>query len=72
MKKVRVCHDRAGNSLTVWFDEPQQEHVCEQIEDDIVLMKDERGRVIGFERLNYQSKQQQAEAASVPLEVQLI
>ena len=72
MEKVRVYHDRTGNSLTVWFDDPQQEHVCEEIEDDVVLMKDEQGRVIGFERLNYQSKEQQAENASVPVEVQLI
>ena len=72
MEKVRVYYDRAGNSLTVWFDDPQQEHVCEEIEDDVVLMKDGEGRVIGFERLNYQSKQEQAEETSVPVEVQLI
>lgn len=72
VEKVRVYFDRTGNSLTVWFDDPQQEHVCEEIEDDVVLMKDERGRVIGFERLNYQSKEQQAENGSVPVEVQLI
>jgi uncharacterized protein YuzE len=58
--------------LTVWFDDPQQEYVCEEIEDDVVLMKDERGRVIGFERLNYQSKEQQAENGWVPVEVQMI
>ena len=72
VEKVRVYFDRTGNSLTVWFDDPQQEHVCEEIEDDVVLMKDERGRVIGFERLNYQSKEQQAENGSVPVEVQLM
>jgi uncharacterized protein YuzE len=72
MEKVRVYYDRTGNSLTVWFDDPQQEHVCEEIDDDVVLMKDQRGRVIGFERLNYQTKQQQSENASVPVEVQLI
>jgi uncharacterized protein YuzE len=72
MEKVRVYHDRTGNSLTVWFGDPEQEHVCEEIEDDVVLMKDEQGRVIGFERLNYQTKEQQAEDASVPVEVQQI
>ena len=72
MEKVRVYYDRAGNSLTVWFDDPQQEHVCEEIDDDVVLMKDEQGRVIGFERLNHQSKEQQSEERSIPAEVQLI
>ncbi|MCH8922231.1 MAG: DUF2283 domain-containing protein [Planctomycetes bacterium] len=72
MEKVRVYYDRAGNSLTVWFDDPQQEHVCEEIGDDVVLMKDAQGRVIGFERLNFRSKEQQIEEAPVPVEVQLI
>ena len=72
MEKVRVYYDRAGNSLTVWFDDPQQEHVCEEIDDDVVLMKSAAGAVIGFERLNYLSKQRHADAETVPVEVQLI
>ena len=72
MEKVRVYYDRNGNSLTVWFDDPVQECVCEEIDDDVVLMKDQRGRVIGFERLNYLSKEEQADEESVPVEVQLI
>ncbi len=72
MEKVRVYYDRAGNSLTVWFDDPEQEHICDEVDDDVVLMKDAAGRVIGFERLNYLSKQQQADEESVPVEVQLI
>ena len=58
MDKVRVYYDRTGNTLTVWFDDPKKEHVCEEIDDDMVLMKDRRGRVIGFERLNYLSRKQ--------------
>ena len=52
MDKVRVYCDRSGNSLTVWFDNPKNESICEEIDDDTVLMKDKEGRVIGFERLN--------------------
>src|SRR5205807_1808209 len=59
--KVRVYYDRTGNTLTVWFGDPQKESVCEEIADDVVLMKDRRGRVIGFERLNYLSRKQQGE-----------
>ena len=72
MERVRVYYDRAGNSLTVWFDDPEQEHICDEVDDDVVLMKDVAGRVIGFERLNYLSKQQQMDQESVPVEVQLI
>ena len=45
MDKVRVCHDRTGNTLTVWFDDPAKEAVCEEVGDDVVLMKDRRGRL---------------------------
>ena len=61
MDKVRVYYDRTGNTLSVWFDNPDKEHVCEEIDDDIVLVKDRRGRVIGFERLNYLSRQQRGQ-----------
>jgi uncharacterized protein YuzE len=70
--KVRVYYDRTGNTLCVWFDDPKKEHVCEEIADDMVLMKDRRGRVIGFERLNYLSRKQQGEGANVPVEVQML
>ena len=72
MEKVRVYFDRIGNTLTVWFDEPAEETVCEEIDDDIVLMKDRRGKVIGFERLNYLSRKQRGKGANVPVEVQTL
>ena len=72
MDKLRVYHDRTGNSLSVWFDDPKKEHVCEETDDEIVLVKDKRGRVIGFERLNFLTAKQQAEGVSVPVEVQLV
>ncbi len=72
MDKVRVYFDRKGNSLSVWFDDPKKEHICEETDDDVVLIKDRRGRVIGFERLNYLTAKQQAEDMSIPVEVQMV
>jgi hypothetical protein len=72
MDKVRVYFDRAGNTLTVWFDTPAKEHICEEITDDTVIMKDRRGRVIGFERLNYLSRKQQMAHEELPVEVQTL
>ncbi|HQU45690.1 MAG TPA: DUF2283 domain-containing protein [Pirellulales bacterium] len=57
--------------MTVWFDDPSKESICEEVDDDVVLMKDRRGRVIGFERLNYLSRKQAGELGNVPVEVQL-
>jgi len=53
MAKVRVFYDRAGNTLTVWFGDPQDEYVCEETGDEVILMKDRSGHVIGFEKLNF-------------------
>jgi uncharacterized protein YuzE len=72
MEKLRVYYDREGNTLSVWFDDPKKEHVCEESDDDVVLVKDRQGRVIGFERLNYLSAKQLKEGASIPVEFQLV
>ncbi len=53
MAEVKVFHDREGETLTVWFTDPSQEHVCEETGDEVVLIKDRSGRVIGFEKLNF-------------------
>ena len=53
MAEVEVYYDRAGNTLTVWFGDRQEEYLCEETGDEGVLMKDRSGRVIGFETLNY-------------------
>ncbi|MGI9175966.1 MAG: DUF2283 domain-containing protein [Rhodothermales bacterium] len=52
MAQVKVFYDRTGNTLTVWFGDPQEEYVCEETGDEVILMKDRAGRVIGFEKLN--------------------
>jgi hypothetical protein len=59
MAQVKVFYDRAGNSLTVWFSDPQDEYVCEETGDEIVLMKNKTGHVIGFEKLNYTIPEQE-------------
>ena len=71
MDKVRVYYDRIGNTLSVWFDDPRKEHVCEEVADDTVLVKDREGQVVGFERLNYLSRKQQDEGSPVPVEIQV-
>ena len=53
MARVKVYLDRQGNTLTVWFGNPSDEYVCEETGDEVVLMKDQAGKVIGFEKLNF-------------------
>jgi hypothetical protein len=71
VNKVKLFLDRDGNSFAVWFDDPSKEHVCEEADNDVVLMKDRRGRVIGVERLNFLTARQREDALPIPVEVQI-
>ncbi len=53
MAEVKVYYDSMGKTLTVWFGDPSDEYICEETGDEVVLMKDQAGTVIGFEKLNY-------------------
>ncbi|HQU35834.1 MAG: hypothetical protein CNIPEHKO_00607 [Anaerolineales bacterium] len=66
MAQVKVYYDREGNTLTVWFGNPADEFVAEETGEEIVLMKDREGKVIGFEKLNFTA--QSADAVRVAFE----
>ena len=53
MAEVKMFYDEAGQTLTVWFTERAPEYICEETGDEVVLMKDREGRVLGFEKLNF-------------------
>ena len=53
MVEVKVLYDREGHTLTVWFTDSSREYICEETGEEVVLMKDATGRVIGFEKLNF-------------------
>ena len=50
--QVKVYYDRTADTLTVWFGDPADEYVCEEVEEVVVLMKDRNQHVIGFEKSN--------------------
>lgn len=56
MEAIKLIYDPAGQTLTIWFDDPAKESVCEETADEVVLMKDEAGRVIGLEILGYRAQ----------------
>ena len=55
MTELKVFYDKDGKTLTVWFTESRKEYICEETGDEVVLMKDAEGHVIGFEKLNFSS-----------------
>lgn len=48
MAQVKVYYDRIGNTLTVWFGNPEDEEEVEETGEEVILMKDKQGRVIGL------------------------
>lgn len=66
MAEVKVFYDRQGKTLTVWFTERAREYICEETGDEVVLMKDAMGRVLGFEKLNFSIPQ--SDSLNVALE----
>ncbi len=53
MDRIKVIHDSVGHTLTVWLGDPNQEYVSTLTEDEVIIMKDQSGRVLGFEVLHY-------------------
>lgn len=53
MDSLKIYSDEVGKTLTVWFDDPTQESIAEETEEEVILIKNHAGKVIGFERLNY-------------------
>jgi uncharacterized protein YuzE len=60
MAKVKVFHDPIGNTLVVWFGEPEEEAEAEETGDEVILMKNKEGKVIGFEKINFLSQSDQS------------
>ncbi|MFZ1753397.1 MAG: DUF2283 domain-containing protein [Caldilineaceae bacterium] len=58
MALVKVYYDQLGNTLTVWFGNPEDEFESEETGEEVVLMKDKLGSVIGFEKLNFVASQE--------------
>ena len=50
---MKVYYDQTGGTLTVWFGDPKDEYVCEETGEEIILIKDRNGEVIGFEKLGF-------------------
>ena len=43
MEKVRLYYDSKGNTLNIWFDNLQKEHICEETGKEVIPVKDKKG-----------------------------
>ncbi|MCK5459810.1 DUF2283 domain-containing protein [Candidatus Parcubacteria bacterium] len=68
LKAIKIYYDSFGNSLNVWFEDPKKEFISEETGDEVILNKDKKGKVIGFEKLNF-LKHGNTPIKSLPVEV---
>ena len=54
MDTLKIYYDEVGKTLTVWFSDPAEEFIAEETGEEVLLIKNKAGTVIGFERLNYE------------------
>lgn len=69
MEKIRVYYDKVGNTLNVWFDDPEKEVISKEVGDEVILNKDKDGKVIGFEKLNFASSPEELKKRKIPVEI---
>ena len=59
-KPLRIFIDPYGNTMSMWWDDPEKEYLCDEIEhpySNDVLVKDKKGKYIGFEKIVFFSKE---------------
>ncbi len=57
MAKLKIIHDKKGETLTIYFTKPGKSQICEEAGDGIILIKDKKSKkVIGFEKLYFKTK----------------
>ncbi len=51
MDKVTVYYHKESDTMDIWFGNPEDEQICEEAGEGIILKKDKDGKVIGIEKL---------------------
>jgi len=68
MDKVVVYYHKESDTLDIWFGNPEDEFMCEEAGEGIILKKDKNWKTIGIEKL-YVSK---TVGIDKPLPVELV
>ena len=52
-KTIKIIHDPVGETITVYFDNPENAEICEETGEGVILIKDKNDNIIGFEELYF-------------------
>jgi uncharacterized protein YuzE len=55
MDKVIIYYHKETDTMDIWFGDQEDEYICEEAGEGIILKKNKSGKVIGIEKL-YVSK----------------
>jgi uncharacterized protein YuzE len=71
MEKTKIIFNKHGNTLDIWFDDPKKEAISEETEEEIILKKDKKGKIVGIEKLNFihDGKAHYKELTQIPVEL---
>jgi uncharacterized protein YuzE len=54
MATIKVIHDKKGETLTVYFEQPSSNQISEEAGDGLILIKNKsNGKIIGIEKLYF-------------------
>lgn len=53
MAKINIIHDKIGETLTIHFGDPREEYASELTDEEIIVMKNKSGKIIGLEILHF-------------------
>lgn len=51
MDRVIVFYHKDSDTMNIWFGNPEDEFICEEAEEGIILKKDKNVKTIGIEKL---------------------
>lgn len=67
MEKMRLFYDEEGDVLDISIGNPINAK-SEEIGNDVIVRKDQKGKIIGFTILNFEKRSEKEKGFNIPIE----
>ena len=51
MEKVIIYYNKESDTMDIWFGNPEEEYISEEVGEGLILKKNKKGKIIGIEKL---------------------
>ena len=51
MEKVIIYYSKESDTMDIWFGNPEEEYISEEVGEGLILKKNKKGKIIGIEKL---------------------